>query len=86
MPLRKSYPRWNYWFGIDANKGTKFILCSLLSVIEPAVLLSDVSITMHETIIPSIYPFNVFNDTELLVVPTELEQVPMERKASSKKV
>jgi len=34
------------------------------SVIDAAVLLSDVSVTIYETKIPSTYPFNVLSDKE----------------------
>jgi len=34
------------------------------SAIETAVLLSDVSVTIYETITPSTYPYNVISEIE----------------------
>ena len=50
------------------------------SVIDAAVLLSDVSVTIYETKIPSTYPFNVLSDIEWLATARASELVPINRK------
>ena len=50
------------------------------SVIDAAVLLSDVSVTIYETKIPSTYPFNVLTEIDWLVTARALEFVPSNRR------